>query len=385
MEITQQKRENLTLLLNNNPNICRFCFLDLRDVKECYSIYNKDIFNNLLYCCKELLVMEHANIPNKICCKCYQSLNTTCQFLQQVYFSQAFLTDYVKTIGETCLPTKVSNSDLEDDRASEISHCSDNVSTYIDDPVNSPSLNCLKEKVVKKEPKPKGNVVKKTMSCSSCDKSFKSNYDLKVHLRLHTGEKPFTCSTCDKSFADNRVLKKHKKIHTDNKPHECPICNKKFLHLFSLKTHKRVHSGETPYICDKCGKPFKTSGELTIHNRTHYDHKQYKCGICEKSFSSKTSLNIHKIVHTGDKKHVCVICKRKWRTGYDLKVHMRCHTKERPYTCKYSNCDKAYKNSSQLSVHLRTHTGEKPHQCHHCFKKFGESNLLKRHLVTHEK
>lgn len=50
--------------------------------------------------------------------------------------------------------------------------------------------------------------------CSICTKGFKDKYSVNVHIRTHTGEKPFSCPLCGKNFRQKAHLAKHQQTHT---------------------------------------------------------------------------------------------------------------------------------------------------------------------------
>lgn len=59
--------------------------------------------------------------------------------------------------------------------------------------------------------------------CSYCLKKFGWPTDLKRHILIHTGERPFQCKSCDCSFTRNFLLKKHqRKCHSNETKVDLP-------------------------------------------------------------------------------------------------------------------------------------------------------------------
>nr|XP_046176690.1 zinc finger and SCAN domain-containing protein 2-like isoform X1 [Oncorhynchus gorbuscha] len=91
-----------------------------------------------------------------------------------------------------------------------------------------------------------GGTTERRFSCTFCGKSFPRFWQLKEHLRSHTGEKPYTCEQCGRSFTKQCNLIRHAVVHSGEKPYKCTQCGKCFTQRSGMKSHQRTHIGESP-------------------------------------------------------------------------------------------------------------------------------------------
>lgn len=102
-------------------------------------------------------------------------------------------------------------------------------------------------------------------TCEICGKVLSSLSSYYVHMKVHSGNKPYACTFCEATFCRKPYLEVHMRTHTGERPFVCGTCNKRFSQKSSLNTHKRVHTGERPYSCDICQKTFAVKSYVTAH------------------------------------------------------------------------------------------------------------------------
>ncbi|GLV34965.1 regular [Carabus blaptoides fortunei] len=98
----------------------------------------------------------------------------------------------------------------------------------------------------------------KPQACKVCGKMLSSASSYYVHMKLHSGTKPFQCTICDAAFCRN------------GSPLACEQCKMTFPSKNQFAIHIKTHSTTQNHECHICGRSFVRDSYLIRHqNRVH--------------------------------------------------------------------------------------------------------------------
>lgn len=234
-------------------------------------------------------------------------------------------------------------------------------------------------------------------TCTICDKGFRQNQTLKMHIKVvheKQGERTFGCSECDKKFKTAAALQYHSTTHLGEEAriHKCDECVKSFKVESNLTKHKAMcHSKlSRRFICDECGERFMMLSHLQAHLKRHDPTREkVVCGLCGKYV---LHLESHmRLVHsTVDESATCHECGAVLKSKKNLERHKkRVHDKNGlVHPC--SVCAKLFFTKQRLNEHISTHTGIKQYTCHFCHDQFAavtnrSKHMKMRHAEEYEK
>ncbi|XP_057618740.1 zinc finger protein 296 [Chionomys nivalis] len=212
------------------------------------------------------------------------------------------------------------------------------------------------------------SAARRSPTCLVCKKTLSSFSNLKVHMRSHTGERPYACDQCPYACAQSSKLNRHKKTHRQLTPGS--PC--------TPATSRGVSPTAPPEPADHAAAPSST----LPHQEVEKAGAAATAGIQEPGAPGSGAQAGPDAMDWGATAKVQRTDPIKGEKPTPKKTPKSTGKSRGPgSSCEF--CGKYFANSSNLTVHRRSHTGERPYACDQCPYTCAQSSKLNRHRRMH--
>ena len=166
----------------------------------------------------------------------------------------------------------------------EIKELNENIENCLDNQADS--------KRNKKSLKEEMKVISDEQNASSIE-SFNDQKEQNIGNEANRISSKFECLDCNKTYKREIQLRIHIKSIHEGVKFSCPQCDKQFTQQSNLTVHiKSAHQG-VKYPCKQCDFQANQQGNLTAHIKTKHEGVRHECDLCDFKSTRRSFLLQH--------------------------------------------------------------------------------------------